>query len=167
MATVLHLRKELIVPPVERPVGGVDLRSMRMPDDINAWLDLRKRVSARLTPPVREWTSKDFAVEMLQKPWWRDDWSWVAMTNETSMTGCVTLGIRAGGSQSIAVVHWLLVDPCWRRRGVGRLLMSKLETAAWREGWPEVQLETHAGWTEAVAFYHSIGYAAVRDRSSR
>jgi hypothetical protein len=40
-----------------------------------------------------------------------------------------------------------------------------LERAAWDAGWREVQLETHAGWSEAVAFYHSIGYAPVRDRS--
>ena len=48
-----------------------------------------------------------------------------------------------------------------------RLLMSHLERAAWDAGWREVQLETHAGWSAAVAFYQSIGYAPVRDRSPR
>ena len=56
------------------------------------------------------------------------------------------------------MVHWLLVDPRWRRRGIGRLLMSHLELAAWDDGWREMQLETHAGWAAAVAFYQSMGY---------
>ena len=30
-----------------------------------------------------------------------------------------------------------------------------------------VELETHAGWSDALAFYHSTGYAPVRERSPR
>lgn len=65
------------------------------------------------------------------------------------------------------VVHWLLVDPNYRRRGIGRLLMNCLERAAWDAGHRELQLETHAGWSAAVAFYQSIGYAPARDPSPR
>jgi GNAT superfamily N-acetyltransferase len=75
--------------------------------------------------------------------------------------------MREGAVCTIPVVHWLLVDPAWRRRGVGRLLMLHLELAAWHDGYREIELETHAGWGAAVAFYQSMGYAPVRDRSPR
>ena len=167
MPSVLHLRKELIAPPVEHAVGGVEVRSIRVPGDLCAWLALRTRATAAMTPPVREWTSDDFAIEMLQKPWWREDASCVAVADDSSIIGAATLAVRTGATRSVPVVHWLLVEPAWRRRGVGRLLMSRLERAALDNGCREIELETHMGWTEAVAFYHSIGYAAVGERSPR
>jgi GNAT superfamily N-acetyltransferase len=167
MASVLHLRKELLAPPVERAVLNVSVRSIRVPDDVDAWLALRNRATVGLTPPVREWTFEDFAVEMLQKPWWRVESTWVAVADGGSIIGAVTLGVRTGATNSVAIVHWLLVDPAWRRHGVGRLLMSRLERAAWDAGWRAIELETHARWSEAARFYHSIGYAAARERSPR
>jgi GNAT superfamily N-acetyltransferase len=105
---------------------------------------------------------------MLTKPWWRTDCTWLAVDVETAApVGAVTLALREGRVATIPVLHWLLVDPVWRRRGIGRLLVSHLERAAWNDGWREIELETHAGWTSAVAFYQSIGYAPVRDRSPR
>jgi len=95
---------------------------------------------------------------------------WLAVDERigiAAVVGAVTLAIREGAARSVPVVHWLLVDPAWRRRGIGRLLMSHLERAAWDAGWREIELETHAGWIEAVAFYQSIGYAPVRERSPR
>src|SRR5262249_39191762 len=111
--------------------------------------------------------------EMQSKPWWRDDRTWVAIAGDPPspdaerIVGAVTLALRQGASATVPVVHWLLVDPAWRRRGVGRLLMSQLERAARDDGWREIELETHAGWEAAVAFYQSIGYAPVRERSPR
>jgi GNAT superfamily N-acetyltransferase len=119
------------------------------------------------TPGARPWSPADFRAEMIEKPWWREDRSWVATTDSADVVGAVTLAIRSGKSISIPVVHWLLVDPSFRRRGIAKLLMSNLEQAAWDDGWREVQLETHAGWQAAVAFYQSIGYAALRERSPR
>jgi GNAT superfamily N-acetyltransferase len=55
-------------------------------------------------------------------------------------------------------VHWLAVLPGWRRRGVGRYLMSVLEARAWELGYREVWLETHAAWAEAVRLYQALGY---------
>jgi GNAT superfamily N-acetyltransferase len=105
---------------------------------------------------------------MQSKPWWRPEWTWLAIPLEKAIPiGAVTLALREGAHSTIPVVHWLLVDPAWRRRRIGRLLISHLELAAWNNGWREVELETHANWTAAVAFYQSIGYAPVRDRSPR
>jgi GNAT superfamily N-acetyltransferase len=169
MPAVLHLRKELSRPPVALALADIDVRSMVVPDDVEAWLALRIRATAELTPLVREWTLDDFAAQMLSKPWWRADWTWLAIGREHrqfSVIAAVTLAMRTG-SKAVPIVHWLLVDPTWRRRGVGRMLMSRLEQAAWDFGWREIELETHAGWNEAAAFYHSMGYAPVRERSPR
>jgi GNAT superfamily N-acetyltransferase len=106
---------------------------------------------------------------MLAKPWWRNDWTWLAIGPQPgeSLIGAVTLCLRTGADTTVPIVHWMLVDPAWRRRGVGRMLVSRLESAAWEAGYREVQLETHANWKVAAAFYQSMGYAPVRERSPR
>ena len=73
----------------------------------------------------------------------------------------MTLALRGADEAARPVVHWLAVLPAWRRRGIGRLLMSVLEARAWELGYREVWLETHAAWEEAVRFYRALGY---RDR---
>ena len=106
---------------------------------------------------------------MFDKPWWHAERNWLAFVDGApeQTIGAVTLAIRASNAARIPVVHWLLVDPHWRRRGVGQLLMSHLERAAWEAGFRAVELETHTDWAAAVAFYQSIGYAPVRTSSPR
>lgn len=169
MISVLHLRKELHEPPAVIGIDDVCVRSIAIPQDLTAWLAMRERATAELRPTVRHWTQADFFAEMVHKPWWRADRSWVAAPTDAGDTiaGAVTLAMREGSAGSVPVVHWLIVDPAWRRRGVGRLLMSHLECAAWDAGWREVQLETHVGWMAAVAFYQSMGYAPLRAEPPR
>jgi GNAT superfamily N-acetyltransferase len=170
MPPILHLRKELVDPPVERLAANFLVRSIVLPDDIEGWLELRKRATANLTPPVREWSRAEFMSQMIERAWWRDEQTWLAIdaaSGRPTVIGAVTLALRTGPVASLPIIHWLLVDPAWRRRGVGRMLMSRLECAAWEAGWREIELETHAGWSEAAAFYHSMGYAPVRERSPR
>jgi GNAT superfamily N-acetyltransferase len=170
MGSVLHLRKQLVAPPVELTMAGVRTRAFDLPDDMPHWLALRERAMADQLPKVRLWSEADFHDEMVNKPWWRADFTWLACDANHlrgNLIGAVTLAMREGKTASVPVVHWLLVDPAWRRRGIGRMLLSHLERAAWDAGWREVQLETHAGWSAAVAFYHSIGFAPLGERSKR
>jgi GNAT superfamily N-acetyltransferase len=168
MPSVLHFRRQLFRPPDAVDVPGICVRNIIAPDDIAAWLALRDRAMADQTPRVRRWTEADFFSEMQPKTWWRADRTWLAIAVDTAeLVGALTLALREGKVSTIPVVHWLLVEPAWRRRGIGRLLISHLELAAWNDGWRELELETHAGWTSAVAFYQSIGYAPVCDRSPR
>ena len=167
--SIIHFRKQLNCPPDVAIVLGFGVRPPVISDDVNAWLALRDKATGGETPPARSWTAHDFQSEMTAKPWWRDDRTWLAFRNDSvsELVGSVTLAMREGRLGTVPVVHWLLVDPGWRRRGVGRLLLSHLERAAWDAGFREVQLETHAGWSSAVAFYQSIGYSPVRDPSPR
>jgi GNAT superfamily N-acetyltransferase len=193
MISVLHLRKELDHLPAKLSVAGVGIRSLVVPGDIDAWLALRERATAELNPAVRQWSRDDFLAEMVHQTWWHEAWTWLAVDERqvagdlrvagparrsspaifehehgAQLIGAVTLAVRKGIQMRMPVIHWLLVDPAWRRCGVGRMLISHLERAAWDAGWREVQLETHAGWSEAVAFYQSIGYAPLpRVRSPR
>ena len=168
MPTILHFRRQLFRPPDAVDVPGIYVRNFIAPGDVAAWLAVRDRAMADQVPRVRAWSESDFFSEMQSKPWWRPERMWMAIALETSAPiGAVTLALREGAESTIPVVHWLLVDPAWRRRGIGRLLISHLELAAWNDGWREVELETHANWTAAVSFYQSIGYAPVRDRSPR
>jgi GNAT superfamily N-acetyltransferase len=168
MSTVLHFRRQLVSPPVALKVPVVDVRNITIPDDVPAWLALRDRAMAGQKPPARPWSERDFQSEMVSKPWWSANRTWLAMSApDQRLMGSVTLAMRQGATRTVPVVHWLLVEPALRRRGVGRLLMAQLERSAWDAGWRQIELETHAGWDAAMAFYHSIGYAPVRERSPR
>jgi GNAT superfamily N-acetyltransferase len=164
---VIHLSKVLVGFPCVVEVRGVNIRQMAVPDDVPHWLALREQAVADLMPAPRPWLHADYAAEIFDKPWWHAKWNWVATNDAGEVVGAVTLAIREGEAGRAAVVHWLLVDPAWRRRGIGRVLMSHLEQAAWEAGYREVQLETHADWASAVAFYQSMGYAPVRAASPR
>lgn len=167
MVSILHFRKELTGPPVTVAAAAIRLRSFKSPADIATWLTLRERALAGESPGVRAWSETDFHREMMNKNWWNPRHSWFAIDQlSNSVAGAVTMALRAGQLDVLPVVHWLLVEPNWRRRGIGRLLVSHLERAAWENGWRAIELETHAGWQSAVAFYHSMGYAPVRERSA-
>jgi GNAT superfamily N-acetyltransferase len=179
MTKILHFRRQLSGPPDIAEVPGICVRNFIEPDDIAAWLMLRDRAMADQAPRVRSWSENDFESEMLSKSWWSAKRTWVAVDPATRSSptmeansvagavGAVTLALRKGIASTVPVVHWLLVNPTYRRRGVGRLLISHLELAAWNDGWRGIELETHAGWAAAVALYQSMGYALVRDRSPR
>jgi GNAT superfamily N-acetyltransferase len=168
MSPVLHFRKHLSGPPDAAEVSGFCVRNFGEAGDVGAWIALRDRTMADQSPRVRTWSEDVFFSEMQSKSWWRNDRTWLAFTDATrSLVGAVTLALREGAAVTIPVVHWLLVDPAWQRRGIGRLLISHLERTAWNDGWREIELETHVGWEAAVAFYQSIGYSPVRERSPR
>jgi GNAT superfamily N-acetyltransferase len=153
---VLHLSRRLLCPPMVRSIPGVVVRSFAGGDDIDAWLDLQGRSFSAQTPAVRTWTRADFEAEFLHKPWWSPDRMWFA--DAEGVAGSVTLALRGREPNAQPVVHWLMVAPECRRRGLGRCLMATLEAACWHAGHREISLETHVGWRAADAFYHAVGY---------
>lgn len=68
-------------------------------------------------------------------------------------------GIRpAVGRPGRAEVLRVRVHPALRRRGIGRALMTELETSAVRSGFQEAFLDTATNQPEAMAFYQGLGY---------
>jgi len=167
MPMVLQMTRILDARPAPVAVPGLSLRTFAGAEDVELWLDLRRRAFARERFGVRDWNAADFAREFLEKPWWRPERMWFAvperglLDHSPSVVGTVTLASRTGSAEAKPVVHWLAVLATWRRRNVGRLLMNAVEAACWEAGDRQVWLETHAAWTAAVKFYESLGYQAV------
>jgi GNAT superfamily N-acetyltransferase len=157
---ILQLRHRLFAAPSLEVPSAFTLRTFADPADVAVWLDLRHRAFARARVGVRQWDEADFEREFLSKPWWRPEHLWFAEADGAPV-GTVTLALRGEGDAAVPVVHWLAVLPAWRRRGVGRMLMSVLEARAWELGYRDVWLETHAAWVDAVRLYRAMGYQAV------
>lgn len=157
---ILHLTRTLTSRPDNASVPGVSARTFGGVNDIETWLELRRRVFEHIQPAVRSWGHDDFQAELVAKPWWSPERLWFAeaATSDTqvaSAVGAVALAMRAGDQP---VIHWLMVLPEWQRRGVGRLLLNTLEVACWDAGFRRIALETHAAWSSAVEFYRAMGY---------
>jgi GNAT superfamily N-acetyltransferase len=165
MLTVLQLTRTLSERPALPAIGDVRLRHYEGPQDIAAWLELRRRAFARLTVGVRDWDAGDFEREFLQKSWWHPQAMWFAETKRSLLpataVGTVTLARRGDTPDAKPVVHWLAVLPSFRRRRIGRLLMAALEAAVWDDGGRQIWLETHTQWAEAARLYASLGYLPV------
>jgi ribosomal protein S18 acetylase RimI-like enzyme len=159
MMSVLQLAKRIDSPPAIPAVENIRVRNYRGAEDIDAWLDLRHRAFARLKVGVRRWERADFAREFLAKPWWSPGRLWFAESllaeDGCRPVGTVALAQRAAG---MPAVHWLAVDPRWRRRGIARLLMAHLEASCWDSGQRQLWLETHSSWEAANALYRSLGF---------
>jgi N-acetylglutamate synthase-like GNAT family acetyltransferase len=69
-------------------------------------------------------------------------------------------GIRPNERGQALVLH-VRVHPARRRVGIGRRLMDALESRAAELGCEELFLDIASNQPEAVAFYRSIGYAAI------
>jgi GNAT superfamily N-acetyltransferase len=56
----------------------------------------------------------------------------------------------------------LVVDPAWRRRGVGRFLLEEIEKRARRQGLGAIHLDS---FLEAVPFYEALGFGTMSCRA--
>lgn len=163
---VLHLCRRLKAPPDGLTHPHVQVRHFAGEADIAPWLELRHQAFARQRIGVRQWSPEDFRIEFVRRWWWRPECMWLAEvppapladSSQHRLVGAVTLAMRGQPDHARPVVHWLMVLPAWRRRGVGQLLLAHLEAAAWHAGHRQIWLETHAAWSAAVTFYEASGY---------
>jgi len=162
---ILQLTKTLHERPQLPDVPSIRLRHYAGPQDVPTWLELRSRAFGRQRVGIANWDAGDFRREFLDKPWWHPERMWFAEAQPLLMpitpVGTITLARRGEGPDGKPVVHWLSVLPSYRRRGIGRLLLAALETAAWDAGERQLWLETHSGWAEAGKLYESLGWRAV------
>ncbi len=180
MPSVLHLCRRLVSPPDLPSIADIQVRHFAGDADIAPWLELRHQAFARQRIGVRQWSHSDFLDEFVHRWWWRPDHMWLADDLQLSplgrgqvedsprrgegvpahrrLVGAVTLAMRGNPDDARPVIHWLMVLPSRRRRGIGRLLIAHLERAVWDAGHRTIWLETHAHWEAAAKFYDSLGY---------
>ncbi len=154
MAAVVQLGKHLDAEPSPCPTSEFALRHYTGQADIAAWLQLRQLAFAREKLALNLWSVTDFEREFLDKSWWSPERMWFACDGE-QLVGSVTLAER--GTLRPAV-HWLMVHPRYRRRGIATILLNALERTCWQRGECDIVLETHMAWGAALQFYRAIGY---------
>ncbi|MEM1426604.1 MAG: N-acetyltransferase [Cyanobacteria bacterium P01_H01_bin.130] len=67
-------------------------------------------------------------------------------------------GVDQADGQSIPHVFWLHVLPDYRRRGIGRSLLKRLEGEAQSAGATGISLQVYGHNAGAIALYKSLGY---------
>lgn len=160
---VVVFEKNLPTTPSIEGSPAFSLTTFADDTDIAGWLALRAAAFANVTPRIGDWSQSDFHREFTSKPWWNPEFFWLArpadLADSEQIAGSVCLALRRNAGQIRAAAHWLAVRPEFRRKGLARLLMLTIENAALDAGATWVEVETHSGWTEAVAFYRKLGYA--------
>lgn len=58
-----------------------------------------------------------------------------------------------------ATIAWLLVDPSWRRRGIGRQLTTRAIEQARILAIQEIEVQTLSSWSIGIAFWMSLGFS--------
>lgn len=181
---ILQLCKTLAFRPDPVPLPErVLVRPYRDEKDSRGWLDLRSLAFSRQQRGVQAWDQRDFEREFLQKAWWQPSRMWLAevppvdcnseqvasplgllrpTSGQPQLVGTVTLAERVLADETRYVLHWMLVSPRWRGKGIATALVAQLETAVWDLGARAVYLETHVDWREAVALYRKLGYEETR-----
>ena len=75
-------------------------------------------------------------------------------------SGRVVAAVMAGYDGHRGSVNYLAVDPQYRRRGYGAMLMRRIEELLAARGCPKVNLSVRSANADVLAFYQRLGYAA-------
>jgi len=73
--------------------------------------------------------------------------------------GAIIGTVMAGYEGHRGWINYLGVDPAFRRRGLGRVLMQEAERHLREAGCPKINLQVRSANTDAINFYRSIGFA--------
>jgi GNAT superfamily N-acetyltransferase len=159
MPTVIHLVRLLDQVPEVVVCNHFAIRNYSGEHDLQPWLDLRQRAFAGQTLAVGPWTLADLRRELLEQTWWHPSRLWLAEDAQPGeLAGAVALAVAGRADRPRFAVHWLMVAPRARRRGLARALLARLERSVWELGGRAVWVETHRQWTPAWDFYLSQGY---------
>jgi GNAT superfamily N-acetyltransferase len=108
-------------------------------------------VERRLERPL----AKRYSISELFAHWARWDTGWVAVDGE--IRGVATVAYEAWHAR-LTLWH-LYVAPEWRRRGVGRALLERVDAYGREAGATHVWLETSTVNVPGVAAYERLGYS--------
>jgi ribosomal protein S18 acetylase RimI-like enzyme len=100
--------------------------------------------------------TKRYSIGEVFAPWASWDAGWVA-EEAGSIRGFATAGYEPWHQR--LVLWFLYIAPAWRRRGVGRALLERVEAHGREVGATHVWLETSSANVPGVAAYSRLGYA--------
>ncbi|HEY4177808.1 MAG TPA: GNAT family N-acetyltransferase [Kofleriaceae bacterium] len=100
--------------------------------------------------------SKAYSIGEVFQPWARWDRGWVA-EDEDVVRGFAAAGLEAWHGR--LNLWFLYISPAYRRRGVGRALLAKVEEHGRSVGATHVWLETSNVNVPGVAAYEKCGYS--------
>jgi len=104
--------------------------------------------------PLARPITKRYSIAEVFAPWARWEVAWVA--EDDGIRGFAAAAYEAWHER---VVLWFLyISPAWRRRGVGRRLLERVETWGREQGATHVWLETSNVNVPGVAAYERLGY---------
>jgi GNAT superfamily N-acetyltransferase len=99
--------------------------------------------------------TKRYSIAEVFAPWASWEVGWVA--DDDGVRGFATAAYEAWHQR--LVLWFLYVDPPWRRRGVGRALLERVEAYGREQGATHVWLETSSVNVPGIAAYQRLGYA--------
>ncbi|MGN6108593.1 MAG: GNAT family N-acetyltransferase [Kofleriaceae bacterium] len=104
--------------------------------------------------PLEAPLAKRYSIGEVFAGWARWDTGWVA--DDDGIRGFATVGYEPWHERLI--LWFLYVAPAWRRRGVGRALLERVEAHGRGIGATHVWLETSSVNVPGVAAYNRLGY---------
>lgn len=101
--------------------------------------------------------TKAYSIDEVFAPWARWSTGWVAVDDDAEIRGFATVAYEAWHER--LVLWFLYVAPAWRRHGVGRALLERVERHAREVGATHVWLETSNVNVPGVRAYERLGYS--------
>ncbi len=75
-----------------------------------------------------------------------------------SVNGKIIASVMGGYEGHRGGINLLAVDPKYRRKGYGRLMMEAVEQRIKEKGCPRINLQIRAANKDVIEFYQAIGY---------
>jgi GNAT superfamily N-acetyltransferase len=114
----------------------------------------RQRGLELVERPLAAPITKRYSIGEVFAPWARWDAGWIA--DEDGVRGFATAGFEVWHER--LVLWFLYIAPAWRRRGIGRALIERVEDHGRELGATHVWLETSNVNVPGVTAYERLGY---------
>ena len=139
------------------------IRRTLRPGDAGRIAELHDRIYSAeygLDERSRAWVER--SIQNAMDGGWPEDAGavWLVERND-ELAGTLALTPEGG---NVGAVHWFVLAPELRGRGLGRSLFDELIAQARRSGFEHLVLDTFSALTAAARIYRDAGFAVVSER---
>jgi len=156
----LRLRRSLALPlpPLAVP-AGFTLRNLRSGEE-EEWVRLKHACFRE--EGGREGSVDDFRQEFMEAPFFDFGRIFVAL-QEDRMVGTASAWEIDFGEGAVGLIHWVCVEPEYRRKGLGKALMVRALAELTARDYEDAWLNTSRDRRAAVGLYERMGFALHRE----